>query len=51
MLAFARRLGVPAAAVLVVGTVETGEGLTESELEPVFHETGRKIVARLERNQ
>lgn len=50
MLAFSRRLGVPAAAILVVAGDDSGENLTETELEPVFLEMGRQIVRRLERN-
>ena len=47
MLAFSRRIGIAAAAVLVVSGDESGETLTESELEETFTETGRKIVAAL----
>ncbi|MBK8295617.1 MAG: hypothetical protein IPK93_13035 [Solirubrobacterales bacterium] len=47
VLAFCRRLGLPAAAVLVVTGDETGEMLAEADLEQTFMEVGLKIVNRL----
>jgi len=49
MLAFARRLGVAAAAVLVVAGDETGERLAEDALAEAFTEAGLEIVAGLEK--
>ncbi|MGK2931338.1 MAG: hypothetical protein ACSLFD_00940 [Solirubrobacterales bacterium] len=48
VLSFSRRLGVEAAAVLVVAGDVAGARATEAELEPAIIELGRKIVARLE---
>lgn len=49
-LGFSRRLGVAAAAVLVVAGDETGQRLEEAELEPTFVEVGLDIAGRLAGN-
>ncbi|MBK5232717.1 MAG: hypothetical protein JJE13_07015 [Thermoleophilia bacterium] len=49
MLAFSRRLGLAAAAVLVVAGDETGERLAEADLEQTFIEVGHSVVAGLEK--
>ncbi len=46
-LAFCRRVGVRAAAVLVVAGNETGDALAESDLERIFIDVGLKIAGAL----
>ncbi|MGK2954257.1 MAG: hypothetical protein ACSLFI_01110 [Solirubrobacterales bacterium] len=47
--AFSRRIGLEAAAVLVVAGDGAGNGLEEAALEEIFFEAGRQVVRRLNR--